>query len=134
MLASTPKASPLTIFSLMQRATTVSNSLRNRSLSWKRPWRFLGTSNDRERRRPAASDKTSGRSDQADLVAQPTVRANAEAVADDQHAHHQFGIDRGLSDVAIVRPQVRSQPGQADEAVDLTQQVIIGDMPLEAKA
>ena len=38
-------------------------------------------------------------------------------------------IDRGPSDVAIVRPQVRSRPGQADEAVDLTQQVIIGDMP-----
>src|SRR5277367_2274337 len=41
MLASTAKASPPTIRSLMQRATTVSNSLRRRSLSRKRPWRFL---------------------------------------------------------------------------------------------
>jgi hypothetical protein len=41
MLASTAKASPPTILSFIQRATTVSNSLRRRSLSRKRPWRFL---------------------------------------------------------------------------------------------
>ena len=41
MLASTAKASPPTIPSFMQRATTVSNSLRSRSLSRKRPWRFF---------------------------------------------------------------------------------------------
>ena len=41
MLASTAKASPPTILSFMQRATTVSNSLRRRSLSRNRPWRFL---------------------------------------------------------------------------------------------
>ena len=35
------KASPPTILSFMQRATTVSNSLRRRSLSRNRPWRFL---------------------------------------------------------------------------------------------
>jgi hypothetical protein len=41
MLASTAKAAPPTMPSFMQRATTVSNSLRNRSLSRKRPWRFF---------------------------------------------------------------------------------------------
>ena len=44
-----------------------------------------------------------------DLIAQPTLRTNAGAVADNQHAHHQLGIDRGPPDVAIVRPQVRPQ-------------------------
>ena len=41
---------------------------------------------------------------EVDLLAQPTRRTNAEAVADDQHLHHQLGIDRGPPDVAIVRP------------------------------
>src|ERR1700740_1915432 len=41
MLASTAKASPPTSLSFIQRATTVSNSLRRRSLSRKRAWRFL---------------------------------------------------------------------------------------------
>jgi hypothetical protein len=40
-VASTAKASPPTTPSFMQRATTVWNSLRRRSLSRKRPWRFL---------------------------------------------------------------------------------------------
>jgi len=71
---------------------------------------------------------------EVDLFAQPTLRANAEAVAGDQHPHHQFGIDRGPSHVAIVGPQVRPQPGQIDEPVDLAKQVIVGDMPLEAEA
>jgi hypothetical protein len=30
---------------------------------------------------------------QVDLFAQPSLGADAEAVADDQHAHHQLGID-----------------------------------------
>ena len=41
MLASTANASPPTSLSFMQRATTVSNSLRRRSLSRNRPWRFF---------------------------------------------------------------------------------------------
>jgi len=41
MLASTANASPPTSLPFMQRATTVSNSLRKISLSRKRPCRFL---------------------------------------------------------------------------------------------
>jgi hypothetical protein len=44
-----------------------------------------------------------------DLIAQPALRTNAGAVAYNQHAHHQLGIDRGPPDVAIVGPQVRPQ-------------------------
>ena len=32
------------------------------------------------------------------LLAQPTLRPNAHAIADDQHADHQLRIDRGPSD------------------------------------
>jgi len=35
------------------------------------------------------------------LFAQPPLRANAEAVADDQHPNHQLGIDRGATSCAI---------------------------------
>src|SRR5580692_3329399 len=71
---------------------------------------------------------------EVDLLAQPTLRANAEAVADDQHPHHQLGIDRWPPDVAIIGPQVRTNLGQVDEPVDLAQQMTVGDMPLKAKA
>ena len=119
----------------MQRATTVSNSLRRRSLSRNRPWRFLG-----KRRvighiavETHATEPAIGQIE-VDLLAQPPLRANAEAVADNQHTHHQLGIDRGPSNVAVVGPEVRPQAGQIDEAVDLAKQVIVGDMTLKAEA
>ena len=71
---------------------------------------------------------------EVDLLAQPPLRANAEAVADDQHPHHQLGIDRRPSDVAVIGPQMRPQIRQVDETVDLAKHVIVGDMPLEAEA
>src|SRR3984957_13299405 len=69
-----------------------------------------------------------------DLLAQPPLRANAEAGADDQHPDHQLGINRGTPDLAIVGAQMRSNLGQVDEPVDLAQQMTIGDVPLEAEA
>ena len=69
-----------------------------------------------------------------DLLAQPTLRANAEAVADDEHSDHQLRINRGPPHVAIIGPQMRPNLGQVDETVDLAQQMIVGDMPLKAKA
>src|ERR1700693_2479159 len=69
-----------------------------------------------------------------DLLAQPTLRTNAEAVADDEHPDYQLRIDRGSSHVAIVRPQMRPQSREIDKTVDLAKQVIVGDMPLKAEA
>jgi hypothetical protein len=69
-----------------------------------------------------------------DLLAQPALRADAEAVADNQHAHHQLGIDRGSSHVAVIGPQVRPQLAQIHEPIDPAQRVIVGDMPLNAEA
>jgi hypothetical protein len=82
---------------------------------------------------PQAAEPAVGQIE-VDLPAQPPLRANAEAIADDQHPDHQLGIDRGPSNVAIVGPEVRPQAGQIDEAVDLAQQVIVRDMLLEAEA
>jgi hypothetical protein len=69
-----------------------------------------------------------------DLLAQPPLRANAEAIANDAHPDHQLGIDRGPPDVAIVGAQVRANLGQVDEPVDLAKQVTVGDVPLQAEA
>ena len=71
---------------------------------------------------------------EVDLLAQPTLRANAEAVADDQHPDHQLGIDRGPARLAVVGPQMRPNLRQVDEPVDLAQQVIVRDVPLKAEA
>src|SRR5271163_3971767 len=107
MLASTAKTSPPTIPSFMQRATTVSNSLRSRSLSRNGRGGSWKTSNDQGRRRRDPIDKTSDKPVEVDLVAQPPLRANAKAVAHDQHADHQLGIDRGPSHIAVIAPQMR---------------------------
>src|SRR6185295_247964 len=42
-----------------------------------------------------------------DLLAQPTLRTNAEAIADDEHPDHQLRVNRGPPHVAIVGPQMR---------------------------
>lgn len=43
-----------------------------------------------------------------DLVAEPALGADAEAVPEDQHPDHQLGIDRGPAGVAVERPQMRA--------------------------
>ncbi len=58
-LASAAKAAPSTSPSDTQRRTTVSDSLRNRSQSRKRPCLFLRTSNDPALRRRVRVGKTS---------------------------------------------------------------------------
>jgi hypothetical protein len=61
-----------------------------------------------------------------DLLAQPTLRTNAQAVADDEHPDHQLRINRGPPHVARVGPQMRPNLGQVDEPVDLAKQVTVG--------
>jgi hypothetical protein len=53
-----------------------------------------------------------------DLFAQPPLRADAKAVADDQHPDHQFRIDRRTADVAVERSQVSPQAVERHEPVD----------------
>jgi hypothetical protein len=61
---------------------------------------------------------------QVHFVAQPALRTDAEAVADDEHAHHQLGIDGGSAGVAVEGGKVATQLTQVEEPVDATQQVI----------
>src|ERR1700730_3521438 len=68
-----------------------------------------------------------------DLLAQPPLRADAEAVTHDQYADHQFRIDRGASDCAVERRQLLSQRAEVDKPVDLAQQVIDWNPILKAK-
>ena len=115
-------------------ATTVSNTRRSRSLSRKRPWRFFekvewsGTSRvQAEPAEPAIGQV------EMDLLAQPPLRADAEAIAHQQHPDHQLRIDRGPADVAVVGRQVSAHARQIDEPVDRAQQVICRDVPLDAE-
>lgn len=71
---------------------------------------------------------------EVDLIAQSPLGADAETVADDQHADHQFWIDRGPARRTVVGLQVLPDAGQIDEPVDRTQHVIRRYMPLQAEA
>ena len=69
-----------------------------------------------------------------DLFAQPPLRADAHAVAHDQHPDHQLGIDRGAPDLAVIGSQMLAEPAQIDEPVDRPQQVIRRHVILDAEA
>src|SRR5438552_16157671 len=47
-----------------------------------------------------------------DLLAQPTLEADAIAVADDEHSDHQLRVDRGSADVAVERRQLLAKVSQ----------------------
>jgi hypothetical protein len=65
------------------------------------------------------------------LLTQAPLGADAEAVADQQHADHQLGINRGPSHGAVETRQVLAQLGAVNEAVDAPQEVIGRDMILK---
>ncbi len=71
---------------------------------------------------------------QVDLVAQPPLRSDAEAVAHDQHSDHQLGIDRGPARLAVEGPQLHAQAGQVYEPIDRSQQVIGRHVPFKTEA
>ena len=59
---------------------------------------------------PEPADPAAGEV-QVHLLAQPPLQADAAAAANDQHADHQFRIDRGPAHCTVERLQVRSQAG-----------------------
>jgi len=65
------------------------------------------------------------------LIAQPPLRSNAEAVTDQKHPDHQFGINRGPTDMTVERRQVLPDLLKVDKPIDRPEQVVGGDMPLE---
>jgi len=70
---------------------------------------------------------------QVHLLAQPPLRSDTEAVTDDQHPDHQFGIDRGTPGVAVIRREVLPQVAQIKDAVDASQQMVGGNVGLETE-
>ena len=70
---------------------------------------------------------------QVHLLAQPPFRADAKAVADDQHADHELRIDRGTASVAIERCEVMPQLAEIEEAINGSQQVSARHILLEVE-
>ncbi len=68
---------------------------------------------------------------EVDLLAEPPLRADAQAVAHQQHPDHQLGVDRGPAGQAVERGQVRPHALQVDEAIHGPEQVVRRDMPLQ---
>src|SRR5205814_2202000 len=79
------------------------------------------------------STKPAIRQVEVHLLAQSPLRANAKAVADDQHANQQLRVDRWPTHLAVERRQFLPQPVEFDEAIDRPQQVLLRHMPFERK-
>ena len=61
---------------------------------------------------------------QMHFLAQPPLGSDAEAVADDQHPHHQLGIDRGTAGVAIEGGEVFAQFVEVEKSINAAQQMV----------
>ena len=72
---------------------------------------------------------------QLNFLGEPALRADAVAVADDEHADHQLGIDRGASDVAVVGLQFLVKVGQCSrhKHVDPSQKMVLRNAIIEAE-
>jgi hypothetical protein len=68
---------------------------------------------------------------QMDLLAQPAFRADAVAVADDQHPDQQLGVDRRPSGCAVERRQACPNSPKVDEAVNRSQHMVERHMLLK---
>ncbi|BAP80976.1 hypothetical protein MT1_3801 [Pseudomonas sp. MT-1] len=65
------------------------------------------------------------------LFAQSPLGTNAIAVADDQHAHHQFRVNRGTPDGAIEIRQIGAQITEIQALVDAAQEMLGRDVIFE---
>ncbi len=70
---------------------------------------------------------------QFNLLAQPALRADAEAVSHDQHPDHQLGVDRGPADRAVEGRERGVQIAEVQHPVDLAQQMTCRNPLLQAK-
>src|SRR5262249_12251711 len=61
-----------------------------------------------------------------DLLAQPALRTDAVAVADNQHPNHELGVDRRPANLAVERLQLLAKVSQypAHDRVDAAQQMV----------
>jgi hypothetical protein len=68
---------------------------------------------------------------QVHFLAEATLRADAQAVAHQQHADQQLRIHRGAAHGAVKRRQVCAHLAQVHEAVDGAKQMACRYMPLK---
>ena len=66
-----------------------------------------------------------------DLITEPALRADAHAIADDQHSDHQFRINRRTPRRAVERSEKATDIREIDEPIDAPQQMIVRDMILD---
>jgi hypothetical protein len=55
---------------------------------------------------------------EVDLITQPPLRSNAEAVTDQEHPDHQFGINRRSTDTTVERRQLLPDLLKVDKPID----------------
>jgi hypothetical protein len=67
------------------------------------------------------------------FFAKPPFGSNPEAVADDQHANHQFGIDRGTANPAVERRQVAAQILEIQTVMHVAKQMIGRNMMIDVE-
>ena len=65
------------------------------------------------------------------FFAQAALGANPETVTDDQHADHQFWINRRTPRVAVVIGQMLPQVTEIKKPVNAAQKVILGNVFFE---
>lgn len=68
-----------------------------------------------------------------DFLAEPALGTDTQAVADDEHADHELGIDRRPAGVAVERRKMLAQFAQIEEAVNASKQVIARDVIFEVE-
>jgi hypothetical protein len=79
--------------------------------------------------------KPSVRQMQLDFLAQPPLKADAVAIADDQHPDHKLGINRRPTNVAIEgrQPIAKFNQYPCHDRIDPAQQMARRDAPLEVE-
>ena len=68
-----------------------------------------------------------------DLLAQPALKTDAVAVADDQHPDHELGVDRRPADLAIegFQPLAKISQYPRHRRIDAAQEMACRDAPLQ---
>ena len=72
---------------------------------------------------------------QLNFLGEPALRSDAAAVADNEHANHELGINRRASDVAVVGLQFLMEVGQGSrhKHVDPSQKMILRNAIIETE-
>jgi hypothetical protein len=69
----------------------------------------------------AQSAKPAVREIEVHLLAKPPLRPDAVAIANEQHADHQLGINRGPPSMAVERRELVTQAAQIESGVNFPQ-------------